>query len=844
MLTLSSSPALRLALREMRGGIKGFRVFVICLALGVGAIAAVGSISAAVRAGLDADAQRILGGDVSLRMVHREITAQQRSWLDGTGTLSRTALMRSMAHASDRDRRSLIELKAVDGLYPLFGAIAFDSELTIARALERRGRAWGAAVEQGLLDRLALAIGETVRVGDATFEIRAVIRSEPDRLGGARLLNLGPRFMISDAALADTGLIRPGSLVRYLYRLRLPPDASIGAWRSALTTAFPKAGWRIRDRSDASPSVRRFVDRTTLFLTMLGLTALLIGGVGVGNSVRHYLGGKTATLATLKCLGASSRTLFRVYLIQISVMAAIGISAGIAAGALSPVLLVAALGESLPIEARVGFYPLPLAVAAAFGALAALAFSLWPLGRACEVTPATLFRGLVAPSRRRPSPGHLASVVAATAALVVLTIVSADDRWMAMWFVGGSAGAMIAFAICGRLVKIAARRAGRRRRMAFRLALANLHRPGAQTANIVTSLGLGLTVLVAVASIEGNLRHEIEQTLPDRAPGFFFIDIQPDQVAGFEAAVRGVDGVDEIRRTPILRGRITRIAGVPVEKARHASHVRWMVRGDRGLTWAARPPDATRVIAGDWWPEDHAGAPLVSLSADAAAGFGVTVGDTLTVDILGREVTAKIANLRSVNWRSMRMDFVMIFSPGVIENAPQTVVATVRAAQGAERAIERAVTSRFANITAIRIREVLQTVSEMLSRLSAVVRVTTAITIVAGALVLAGAIAAGHRRRVYDAVILKVLGATRRDVLRAYALEYGILGIVTAVIAAAIGTVTAWVVVEELMHFDWIFQPLAIAATASISAVVTLSFGLLGTWRALGHKAAPLLRND
>ena len=844
MLTLSSSPALRLALREMRGGIKGFRVFVICLALGVGAIAAVGSISAAVRAGLDADAQRILGGDVSLRMVHREITAQQRRWLDDTGTLSRTALMRSMAHATGRDRRSLIELKAIDGKYPLFGTMVLEPEMTIARALERRGTAWGAAVEQGLLDRLALKIGETVRVGDATFEIRAVVRSEPDRLGGARLLNLGPRFMISDAALADTGLIRPGSLVRYLYRLRLPPEASILDWRNALTAAFPKAGLRIRDRADASPSVRRFVDRTTLFLTMLGLTALLIGGVGVGNSVRHYLAGKTATLATLKCLGASSRTLFRVYLIQISVMAAVGISAGIAVGALAPVLMVAALGDSLPVDARIGFYPLPLALAAAFGALAALAFSLWPLGRACEVTPASLFRSLVAPSRRRPTLGHLASVIAAAVALAVLTIVSADDRGMAMWFVGGSAGAMITFAICGWLVKIAARKAGRRRRMAFRLALANLHRPGAQTANIVTSLGLGLTVLVAVASIEGNMRHEIEQTMPDRAPGFFFIDIQPDQVAGFEAAVRGVEGVDEIRRTPILRGRITRIAGVPVAKLTHAPHVRWMVRGDRGLTWAARAPDPSRVIAGKWWPEDHAGAPLISLSADAAEGFGITVGDTLTVDILGREVTAKIANLRSVNWRSMRMDFVMIFSPGVIEHAPQTIVATVRANQDAETAIERAVTGRFANITAIRIREVLQTVSEMLSRLSGVVRLTTAITIVAGALVLAGAIAAGHRRRVYDAVILKVLGATRGDVLRVYALEYGILGIVTAIIAAAIGTVAAWVVVEELMHFDWLFQPLAIATTAVISAIVTLSLGLLGTWRALGHKAAPLLRND
>jgi putative ABC transport system permease protein len=351
-------------------------------------------------------------------------------------------------------------------------------------------------------------------------------------------------------------------------------------------------------------------------------------------------------------------------------------------------------------------------------------------------------------------------------------------------------------------------------------------------------------VLVTIASIEGNLRHEIAKTIPDRAPGFFFIDIQPDQAAPFEAAVRSVDGVDEIRRTPILRGRITAIAGVPAAQARYSPNVRWMVRGDRGLTWAAEPPDASRVIAGDWWPADYSGPPLVSLSADAAAGFGIGVGDTMTIDILGREVTAKIANLRTVNWRSMRMDFVMIFSPGVIEAAPQTVIATVRAQPGKAGAIERAVTSQFANITAINVREVLRTVGEMLGRLAGVVRLASVITIVAGALVLAGAIAAGHRRRVYDAVILKVLGATRRDVLHAYALEYAILGLVTAVIAILVGTLSAFVVVEELMRFDWVLQPVAIIATALISAMVTLSLGLSGTWRAMGHKDAPLLRND
>ena len=835
---------LRLALREMRGGIKGFRVFLICLALGVGAIAAVGSIGAAVRAGLDSDAQRILGGDVSIRTIHREVSAEQRRWLEDTATLSRTVVMRSMAHAPGRDRRSLIELKAIDGGYPLFGAMAFAPRMTIADALRRRGERWGAAVEQGLLDRLGLKIGETVRVGDATLEIRTVIETEPDRLSGTRFLNLGPRLMISDAALPETGLIRPGSMVRYYHRVKLPEYASIADWKKALAATFPDAGWRVRDRSDAAPSVRRFVDRTTLFMTLLGLTALLIGGVGIGNSVRHYLAGKTATLATLKCLGASSGTLFRVYLMQISVMAAIGIAAGLVVGALGPVALIAAVGDLLPVEARIGVYPAPLAVAAGFGALSALTFSLWPLGRACEITPASLFRSLVAPARRRPTIGHVAAIAASAIALAALTIVSAPDRRFAVWFVIGAVVALIAFPLCGMGVKLAARHAGRQRRMSLRLALANLHRPGAQTTNIVTSLGLGLTVLVGIASIEGNMRREIVQAMPERAPGFFFIDIQPNQVAGFEAAVRAVDGVEEIRRTPILRGRIMRIAGVPVADAHVAHDVSWMVRGDRGLTWAARAPDPSRVIAGTWWPEDYDGPPLLSLSADAAAGFGVGVGDTLTVSILGREVTATIANLRSVNWRSLRMDFVMMFSPGVIERAPQTHVATVRAAAASEDAVERAVTTRFANITAIRVREVLKAVGEMLGRMSAVVRLTAGITIVAGALVLAGAIAAGHRRRVYDAVVLKVLGATRGDVIRAYALEYGILGLVTAVIAAAIGTLAGWAVVARMMKFDWSFEPVAIAATAIISAVMTLSLGLIGTGRALGHKAAPLLRND
>jgi len=395
-----------------------------------------------------------------------------------------------------------------------------------------------------------------------------------------------------------------------------------------------------------------------------------------------------------------------------------------------------------------------------------------------------------------------------------------------------------------RAARLALNKAGSRVTASFRLALANLHRPGAPTVAVVMSLGLGLTVLVTITLIEGNLRHQIAQSMPSRAPDFFFIDIQPDQVADFDATINGVAGVTELRRTPILRGRIIAINGTDVARARIAPEVRWMVRGDRGLTWSRSPPDYTRIIAGKWWAPDYGGKPLISLSADAARGFGIGVGDTLTVNILGRKVTAHVANLREVRWRSLRLNFVMVFSPGVIERAPQTQLATVRGIPSSIAVIERAVTNRFANISAIRVRDVLKSISAFLDAISGAIRFSAGVTLLAGALVLAGAVASGHRRRVYDSVVLKVLGATRRDVLAVYLAEYGLLGLATGAIAIALGTAAAWAVVRGVMHIDWIFLPWTALGAAAISTAVTLALGFAGAWRALGRKAAPLLRNE
>jgi putative ABC transport system permease protein len=841
---MTTSLALKLARRELRGGARGFGTFLACLALGVAAIAGIGSLSSSVVSGLEADAQSLLGGDVSIRTVHRPVSPQTLAWLRRHGTVSRRVSLRTMVRGAAGKRRSLIELKAVDGAYPLYGRLGLTPRLGVREALGFGDGVWGAAAEPGLMARLGLQTGDHLRVGDIRYQIRAVVTREPDRTGGLRALALGPHLIVAEQSLAATGLIQPGSLVRYYYRLRLDGGTGLAAFRRALRAEYPDTGWRVRDRTNAVPSIRRFIDRTALFLTLVGLTALLMGGVGIGNSVKSFLDTRTRIIATLKCLGAPRRLIFQTYFTQIAAMALAAIAIGLAIGGLAPLIASRLLSDALPVAARIGVYPGPLLLAAAFGVLTTFVFALGPLARACDIAPGSLFRDLIAPVHARQRFSVLAMTSLAVTALAALAVAAAPEARLALWFVAGTLAAFVIFHAAGKGIAQLAGKLPPARSVRVRLALANLYRPGAPTAGIVLSLGLGLTVLVTVALIEGNLARQIRETMPERAPAFYFIDIQPAQARLFEAAVRAVKGVDEVQRVPMLRGRITAINGTPAASAKVDADVAWVLRSDRGLTWSATMPDGARLTAGEWWPADYRGPPLLSFGAQAARGFGIGIGDTLTLDILGRPITATIANLRDIEWRSLRLNFVIVLSPGVIEKAPQTHIATVHAAPDAEAAVEKVVADDFANVSAIRVREVLQTASEMLDRIAAAVSVMAAITVLAGALVLGGAIAAGHRRRVYEAVVLKVLGATRRDVLAGYLVEYLFLGVATAALAAVLGTIAAWLVLTEVMHAGWVFLPATVAATALAAVGFVLAAGFWGTWRALGHKAAPWLRNE
>jgi putative ABC transport system permease protein len=826
--------AFRIARRELRGGLQGLRIVLACLALGVAAITAVGTLRAGVDAGLAADGARILGGDIEIASPYRPLAEAPRSWLAARGArVSEVVTLRAMAVA-ESGQRMLVEVKAVDGAYPLYGALELQPPVALG--------AGDILLDPFIAERLDVAPGAMLRIGEARFTFSATIAQEPDKVASPSLL--GPRAMIALASLAETRLIQPGSLVTYEYRLALPAGVDRQRFIADLRRDFPESGWRIRSSDVAAPGVNRFLDRAAFFLTLASLTALLVGGIGIATGVSAWLEQRARTIATLRCLGAPPSLIFTTYLMQVMALALLGIALGLVIGFGLTWAGAAALASILPVAPRILPYPIPLAMAALYGLLTALAFTLWPLGRAGSIPGAALFRDVVAPSSGRPSLGILAAILVSAAALSALVIGTAENPRFAAMFIVAVIGTLLLFRLGAGALMALARRLPHARRPALRLGLANLHRPGAPTPLMLVSLGVGLTVLAAIALIEGNLRRQLANEMPAAAPNFYFIDIQSDQIQAFEALAGAQPGVTEIRSVPNLRARIVAVNGVPAEQVNATPETAWALRGDRGLTYAARPPEGAKLVAGEWWAPDYAGPPLVSFDAQLAKGWGVGVGDSITVNVLGRDITLKIASLREIAWRGLGINYVLVASPGLLSAAPHTHIATMRNDVAQEATLLRLLTDRFPNVSGIRVRDALDQVVGLLERIGFALSAVAGITLLAGLLVLAGAVAAGQRRRIRDAVVLKTIGATRAQIRASFLVEFGLLGLTAGLLAAAAGTAAAWGVVRFVMRADWVFLPGTLAITVLACMAITLAFGYAGTAFALRAKAAPLLRNE
>jgi len=841
------SLSLRYALRELRGGLRGFYVFIACIALGVLAIAGVGSVAASLGDGMAREGRSLLGGDVAFLLFQREAKPEELAFLRSRGQVSVIATLRGMARAAD-SRLALVEMKAVDNTYPSIGELTLNPVVPMNDLLAERDGVFGAAADPTLLARLDLKVGDIVTVGDARFQIRSAVESEPDKLGIG--IGFGPRFLISETALHATGLIQPGSLVRWNYRVKLPDNASderaVNALIEDAKAAAPQAGWEVRSRSNASPQLERNITRFTQFLTLVGLAALLVGGVGVANAVKSHIDRRLDVIATFKALGATGRDVFAIYLTQVVMLASLGSVIGLVAGAAIPFVIVALFGTLLPLPVIPALHPGELALSLVYGLLTALAFGLWPLGRVHDVPVAALFREAVSAEWHRPRWRYLALMLVVIALLIAVVIGLAYDKRVAAVFV---ASAVIVFALLrgiAEAVMAVARRLPRTRFTMLRLAITNIYRPGALTPSVVLSLGLGLAVLVTITQIDGNLRRQFLAALPEHAPSFYFVDIPSSEADRFNDFLRKTEPDATVEDVPMLRGRIVGARGVRAEELKPSSESEWVLHSDRGLTYTGEIPKGSKIVEGEWWGADYGGPPLVSIEKKIADGLRLKLGDEIVVNVLGRDIPAKIGNMRNIDWQGLGINFVLVFSPNAFKGAPHSHIATLTEAHPNAKndaRIIKEVADAFPMVTSVRVREVMETIGSVVTNLALAIRGASAVTLISAILVLGGALAAGHRHRVYDAVILKTLGATRARLLGAYALEYLLIGLATAVFGVIAGSVAAWLIVTRLMTLSFVWQVGSAASVVLAALVVTVGLGLAGTLLALNQKPAAVLRN-
>jgi putative ABC transport system permease protein len=840
---------LRVALVDLRFDWRKFGVLIACIALGVAAVAAVGSVGAALENAIGRDARSFLGGDLEASIGYRPANADELALFHRLGRVSEVVDIAARATAADKS--ALIGLRAIDAGYPLVGSVVVEPAPglagPLAALLAPKDGVYGAVAEPLLFDRLGLRPGDVVRIGNASFRLAGTLEQLPDQ--ALRGFQIGATVLVSTRSLPATGLLGPGVIARYRYKILLSGTSYADA-AAEIRQRFAGAGWQVRSPREATAGLSHYLDLFERFLVLVGLSSLLVGGIGVANAVTAYLTGRERSIATFRSLGATGRRVMVHFMAQIMLLGVAGTLIGVALGALATLGLLPLLGRYLEIDLSAALYPGPLALGALFGLLIAFVFAYLPLFRAARLRPAALFRAagghagrLVSRALIKPRTGG--PLLAGILLLAALAFATTRDLELVLWFAGGVVGAVIALRLVAFLLQHGLRLFRPARSLILRLALRRLGRRGAPTPTVILSLGLGLTLMLAIALVDSSLRHQLAGDLSRSAPSFVLLNVDKPTAAALTDFAKADRDVASLDFEPYLRGIITRVGGKPVAdiKGLDANDQR-RLGGDQALSWRADRPEGDKVLAGKWWPADYRGPPLISLDADFARPLGLKVGETLEIAISGRPLTVTVANIRRVDWQNASLSFNILFSPGLIEGAPSTDLGALKAKPGAERAVEAALVRNFPSLAFVPVSAALAQISAVVSALANAVALVGGVALLSGIFVLAGAIAAGRRQREAEAVVTKVLGATHRQLALAFLVEYGLLGLLAALVAAGLGAIAGWAVTARLLelafHLDWFL----VAEVALGAVAVTILTGLVMTWSTLRTRPAAFLRAE
>lgn len=831
----------RIARRELAGGLAGFWIYLACLALGVWAIAASGSITEGFSHGLVREARMLLGGDASLNVSQRLATPAERAWMEERGVVSEAVSVDGMGRSGDIVRQ--VELRGVDGGYPLVGEVALAPKMKLGDALAKGADGvWGAAVSRKFLDDFKLKVGDVADVGGIKLTIRAEIKQEPDRIGAPNTFQ--PEAYVSIDALKEADMLAAGRLFRANYRLALKPEA-VATFANDAKAKWDEAGLRYRAPEDAIDGLRNLISMLNSFMAVVGVASLVAGGVGVAQATQSFLETRVDSIAALKALGADAGTIRAAYALQLGVLAAVGSLIGVALGAASPFAMDYFAGDRIPLPNVLGFYPLPLLKAFLLGLLAAVVFAAPPLGKARATRPAALFRG-AGDARPTPTPERIASLVCAVL-LAGLATWGSPRPIATFGLLVGAAATYLMLIGAAVLIKRAARWGSRNVRGFGRLALANLGGPGSLAPTVAPALGLGLALLAMVGTVQANLLRQIESTAPQNGPSVVFRQIKDTDASAFDAfmASRGVNIAEPqtYRRTPLVLGRVVKLKGHDLKPEDVSPDERWVVRGEIGMTYVAEKPPEAKLTSGAWWPTNYTGPLLVSVEAGAAKGLNLGVGDTIGFRIFGRDLEAKVASIRRVDWATFGQNLAFVLSPGTLEAAHPFHAAIAKVDPKIEDKLVADISVRFPGVLAFQIRRALETAADLFQQVAFVVNFLAGVVTLAGVLVLFGALAAATRRRRTEAALLKTFGATRIGVLGLYAAEFALAGAAAALLGGAVGVAAAYPVVTEVFEARWTLELGPALLAAGIATLAAAAGGAMVGWATLSRSPAGVLRS-
>ena len=848
---LTASQLFSLALAESRGAWRRFLFFILCIAVGVGAIMTVKSFSNLINTAIQGESKGLLAADLEIKgsweQNQEDIKIQQNVLPPGTQFLSIKEL-HAMAQFPQPDGTKaslLVELKSVPSkapFYPMYGSIELNPPHPLSEMLSDHG----AVVDPSFLLRTNLKTGDSFQLGKTRVRINATVIKEPDRI--TRAFSIGPRVFVSHPTLKEADLVQTGSRIKHRTLIQLPDTFELEKALALLERGLTDKTVKLRTYKDMESSINKSIERMGQYLGAVGVIALLMGGIGVAVIVRTFMAQKLDTIAILNCLGAPSRTIVKVYFLQALLLGLSGSVVGVTLGYGLQFLLPAKLSGLINLNLEPEFYWVPALHSLALGMITALLFCLWPLLRAVKTKPLRLFR------RNFEEEELSAGTVwdRRTAGLLSFLVMTGVVIWQAgsirhglVFVLALVISALLLAGLAALLIK-GLQKLPPSKQMMRRYGLANLHRPNNQTRSIITCLGMGIMLVLTVRLVQMDMITMLKENTEINPPNYFFIDIQTDQTETFIKTLDRVVPGAEMTLTPLVRSKFYDIDGRLAKNWQYKNQRKeeWFINRDFVTTHmdGGELPKDNVIVQGTWWKKDNASIPQISLEEDAARRFGAKIGSQLTMDIQGIKVTAPVTSIRKVNWRNMRTNFYMIFSTGALKGAPVTYVSTVHVPETKELELQHAMVNALPNITALSTRDIVDTIESVVEKLKTLVDFMSGFTIIAGLIILSGSIASTKYRRLKESAVLKILGAKRNKVAGILGVEYATVGVLAGVVGVSLSSGLSWAVMEYLVKAPWHPRPEVMLWTLVLSIALTTFTGVISSLDVLKNKPLKTLR--